>query len=314
MKSLFSFLRLVRYPNLLFVVLTQSFFHYLIVIPVLKSKGIDTSLTDFDFGLLVLATVLLAAAGYIINDYFDVKIDAINKPKKLFISKSINRRSAILIHQCFNGLAVVIGIYLAWRVGNYRLAMINPIVAALLWFYSTGYKKQPFIGNFTVAFLTGLVVLVVVFFEQPLFHPTNDFELMAAYSIFIRAFFYFVFAFLVSLIREIVKDMEDIKGDELYRCKTLPIVLGIPKTKGIVYILGIIVLGLIGFVQLGPLNAGDYITVIYLFQTVQFPLFVMMWLLFKADGQKDFNRISTLVKVVMLMGILTMGYFYFLMI
>lgn len=89
--------------------------------------------------------------------------------QKTFISKSINRRSAILIHQGFNGLAVVIGIYLAWRVGNYRLAMINPIVAALLWFYSTGYKKQPFIGNFTVAFLSGLVVLVVVFFNNHCF-------------------------------------------------------------------------------------------------------------------------------------------------
>lgn len=312
MKSIYTFLRLVRYPNLLFVILTQSFFHYLVIVPVLLSRGMNSSLTDFNFILLVLSTVLLAAGGYIINDYFDVKIDAINKPRKLFISKSIQRRPAILAHQTVTAIAVLIGIYLAWQVGNFKLAMINPIVAAFLWFYSTGYKKQPFIGNFIVALLTGMVVLVVVFFEQPLFHPTDE-MLMGAYAIFVRAFFYFIFAFLVSFIREIVKDMEDIKGDETYGCKTLPIVLGIPKTKIIVYLLSVIVIGLVCVVESGFARMHDYITVIYLMQTVQFPIFVMMWLLYRADGQKDFNRISTLVKVVMLMGILTMGYFYFLM-
>ncbi len=313
MKSVYSFLQLIRYPNLFFIVLTQSFFHYLIVIPALNNSGLQSALSDFEFCLLVISTVFLAAGGYIINDYFDVKIDAINKPRKLFISKSIKRRPAILAHQMLTSIAVIIGIYLAWRIGNYRLAMINPIVGALLWFYSTGYKRQPFIGNFIVALLTGLVVFVVVFFEQPLFHPTDSAELMAAYSIFIRAFYYFLFAFIVSLIREIVKDMEDIQGDETYGCKTLPIVFGIPKTKTIVYVLGIIVIILVGLVEVQPFQAHDFLTVIYLMQTVQFPMFVMMWLLYRADTQKDFNRISTLVKVVMLMGILTMGYFYFLM-
>lgn len=313
MKKAYTFLQLIRYPNLLFIVLTQSFFHYLIVVPALNNAGLHSALSDFEFVLLVISTVFLAAGGYIINDYFDVKIDAINKPRKLFISKSIERRPAILAHQLLTSIAVIIGIYLAWRIGNYRLAMINPIVGALLWFYSTGYKKQPFVGNFIVALLTGLVVFVVVFFEQPLFHPGSATELMAAYSIFIRAFFYFLFALIVSLIREIVKDMEDIQGDETYGCKTLPIVFGIPKTKTMVYALGIIVIILVGVVQAQPFQANDFLTVIYLMQTVQFPIFVMMWLLYRADTQKDFNRISTLVKVVMLMGILTMGYFYFLM-
>ncbi len=313
MKNIYNYLRLVRYPNLLFVILTQSFFHYLVIVPVLRNREMFSALSDVNFALLVLSTVLLAAGGYIINDYFDVKIDAINKPRKLFISKSIQRRPAILAHQIVTSIAVLTGIYLAWGVGNYKLAMINPLVAALLWFYSTGYKRQPFVGNFVVALLTGMVVLVVIFFEQPLFHPANDIQLMAGYSIFVRAFFYFIFAFLVSLIREIVKDMEDIQGDETYGCKTLPIVLGIPKTKAIVYLLSVIVIGLVCLVEAGFMQSHDYVTVIYLMQTVQFPVFVMMWLLYRADTQKDFNRISTLVKVVMLMGILTIGYFYFLM-
>ena len=314
MKSIYTFLRLIRYPNIFFIVLTQSFFHYLIIAPILKSVDLKSALSDIDFFLLVFATVLLAAAGYIINDYFDIKIDSINKPRKLFIGKSFNRRPAILIHQIFNFIAIAIGIYLSWRVENMKLLMINPLVAALLWLYSTGYKKQPLIGNLIVSLLTGMVILIVVLFEQPLFHPVGNLDFLAAYSIFLRAFYYFIFAFLVSLIREIIKDMEDIEGDSKYGCKTLPIVFGIPRTKSIVYMLGIIVLSLVCLVQATPLKVGDYVTVIYLMQTVQFPLFVMMWLLYRADTQKDFNRISTLVKVVMLMGILTMAYFYFLMV
>ncbi len=314
MKSIYTFLRLIRYPNLLFIILTQYFFHYLIVVPILISLDLISSLNDFDFFLLVCSTVLLAAGGYIINDYFDIKIDSINKPRKLFIGKSFNRRSAILIHHIFNIAAVLIGIFLSYKVGNIKLSLINPIIAALLWFYSTGYKKQPLIGNLIVSLLTGMVVLVVVFYEQPLFHPADEASFLAAYSIFIRAFFYFIFSFLISLIREIVKDMEDIQGDMTYGCRTLPIVWGIPNSKTIVYLIGIIVLSIICFIQATPLKAGDYVTVIYLMQTVQFPLFVMMWMLYRADIQKDFNRISTLVKVVMLMGILTMAYFYFLMI
>ena len=311
MKNIFSFLRLVRYPNLFFVVLTQYFFQYLIVVPILSHAGMSATLIDINFALLVLSTVLLAAAGYIINDYFDVKMDAINKPRKLFISKSIKRRPAILAHQIFTSVAIVIGIYVAWVTGNVKLAFINPIVATLLWYYSTSYKRQPFIGNFIVAFLTALVIPLLVFYEQPLFHPQNNEELMAAYGIFIRTFFYFIFAFLVSLIREIIKDMEDIEGDETYGCRTLPIVFGIPKTKLLVYFLCVVVIGLVALVQSPFMRVHDYARVIYLFQTVQFPVFLIMWLLLRADTQKDFNRISTLVKVVMLMGIFTMAYFYF---
>ncbi len=313
MKTIHNYLRLVRYPNLLFIILTQYLFHYLMVVPILKNNLSSTQLSHFDFALLVFSTVLIAAAGYVINDYFDVKMDSINKPRKLFITKSINRRPAMLAHQILNAIAIAIGIYLSWKVGNFNLAFINPIIAALLWFYSTGYKKQPFIGNFLVALLTGMVVLVVIFYEQNLFHPENELQTLAASAIFIRAFFYFLFAFLVSLIREIVKDLEDIKGDEMYGCRTLPIVLGIPNTKSIVFVLSTVVMALLGFIEIKAFESNYFLTIIYLAQTIQFPIIVMLWMLLRADTQKDYNRISTLVKAIMLMGILTIVYFYFLM-
>jgi 4-hydroxybenzoate polyprenyltransferase len=280
-------------------------------VPLLASAGLHSSLSDLNFWLLAFSTILIAASGYIINDYFDVKIDSINKPNRIFIDRTIKRHIAMFIHWVFTGVAVVIGFYVAWEAGSLKLGMINPIVAALLWFYSTGYKRQAVVGNIVVSFLTGLVVLVVVLYEQELFSgKLSDAGFHAAYTIFVLTFFYFIFAFLVSMMREIVKDMEDIKGDENYGCRTLPIVIGVNKTKVVVYLLGIIVVLLVGFVQYISIQRGGYLSAIYLMQAVQIPVFISLWLLYDAESQKEYNRVSTFIKVVMLMGILTIAYFY----
>ncbi|MGB3074441.1 MAG: geranylgeranylglycerol-phosphate geranylgeranyltransferase, partial [Chitinophagales bacterium] len=222
MKGIISFLRLIRYVNLLYIALTQCLVQYTIIKPILGQAGVVPTLDVFNFSLLVLSTVLIAAGGYVINDYFDVKIDAINKPRRIFIDRTIKRRSAMLLHQALTGAGVLLGFYVAWKAGNIRLGFIHPIVSGLLWFYSTGYKRQLLIGNIIISFLTALVILIVALYEQHLFKPDTIAVNAAAYTIFILVFFYFLFAFLISLVRELVKDMEDVKGDELYGCKTLP--------------------------------------------------------------------------------------------
>ncbi len=307
-----NLLRLIRYPNLIFIILSQYGIQYLIINPVLSQYDVSGSLSNFEFFLLVLSTTLIAAGGYIINDYFDVQIDSINKPEKLFIDKTIKRRHAILLHQIFSGISIIIGIYLAWKVHNFKLLMIQPIAITMLWFYSTNYKKQPFIGNILVSFLTAFVIIIVCIYQTELFYDLNLYTNAAAYSIFITVFFYFVFAFLVSMMREIVKDMQDIEGDEKYHCRTLPIVIGINKSKYIVYFFAVIVFGLVILVQKGPYQVGDYLTVIYLSQTIQLPLVISMWLLFNADEEKHFKKVSLLIKLIMLMGITSMLYFYYL--
>lgn len=307
-----AFLRLIRYPNLLFIVLTQVGLHYLIVLPIMKDANMISVLSHFDFALLVFSTVLIAAAGYIINDYFDVPIDRINKPQSIYIDTSLTRRAAILLHQGFSGAAILIGLYLAWRVGNLKLAFLQPIVVAFLWFYSTSYKKQPLIGNVIVSLLTGLVVLIVALYQTPLFYHEDFGSRSAAFAIFIRLFFYFVFAFLVSLMREMVKDMEDMYGDERYGLRTLPIVIGVNSTKWIVGAIGWLVLMLVGFIQWSRYIAGDFLTIIYLLQTIQVPLGVILWQLIGADAPSHFRRVSTLIKLLMLMGIFSMLYLYYL--
>lgn len=313
MQKLITYLKLLRSGNLFFIVLTQFALHYYLIVPTLEYNGLSSVLSALDIWLLIISTVLIAAGGYVINDYFDVSIDSINKPEKLYIGKSIHRREAILLHQIFSAMAILIGIYLAWKCGNLRLLMIQPITIAFLWFYSTGYKKQPLLGNILISFLTGFVVILTVLYETPLFHPETIEQQRAAYAIFIRAFYYFVFAFLVSMMREIVKDMEDAEGDERYGCRTIPILWGMQTAKRIVMGIALVVFFLTIQVQQTPFIHGDYLTVIYLMQTIQLPLAVAMWKLFTADSKKHYKQVSLLLKLVMLMGILTIFYFYFLM-
>jgi 4-hydroxybenzoate polyprenyltransferase len=313
MKGIFSFLRLIRSLNLIFIALTQYLIQFTIIKPILAQSGKETTLNDFDFFLLVLSTVFIAAAGYIINDYFDVKIDAINKPDRIYIDRTIRRRTAMLVHQVLTGSAVIIAFYVAWRAGNLKLAFIHPIVAALLWFYSTGYKRQVLIGNIIVSFLTALSVLIVALYERNLFNPENADVNTAAYTIFVLIFFYFLFAFLISMARELVKDMEDVEGDLRYGCKTLPIVIGIQRTKIVVYGISIVIAGFLVYLQFKQGRGGDFISVLNLFTTLEVPLAIAMYLLHKADSQKQFSLVSSVIKIVMLMGILTMVYFYYLM-
>jgi len=309
-SSVGSFLKLIRYPNLIFIVLTQLGLHYLVVLPILRDAQIASSLNHLDVALLILSTVLIAAGGYIINDYFDVQIDRVNKPDRVYIDRTIKRRVAILIHQVFSGIAVLIGVYLAWKVGNLKLMFIQPIVIGFLWFYSTGYKKQPLTGNIVVAFLTAFVVLIVGLYQTSLFRDPN--AAYGAYAVFVRLFFYFVFAFLVSVMREIVKDMEDVEGDERFGSRTLPILYGISKTKYIVYGVAAVTFVLVAWVQYSRFVYNDYLTIIYLLQTLQVPLGVIVWQLYVSDSPKHFRRVSTLIKLLMLMGIFSMAYLYFL--
>ena len=132
MQKLITYLKLFRSGNLLFIILTEYALHYFLIVPTLQSNGLHSIMTPLDMFLLILSTVLIAAGGYVINDYFDVNIDTINKPEKLYISKSIRRREAILLHQILSEIAILIGIYFAWRCGNLRLMIVQPITIAFL--------------------------------------------------------------------------------------------------------------------------------------------------------------------------------------
>jgi|ERR1043165_605566 4-hydroxybenzoate polyprenyltransferase len=312
MKPVIAFLRLIRWLNLIYIALTQYLVQYTIIKPALTKAGWNTTLDDLHFLLLVLSTILIAAAGYIINDYFDVKMDEVNKPQRIFIDRTIHHRTAILLHQFLTGAGVLLAFYVAWWAGNFKLGLIHAIVAAFLWFYSSGFKKRVLIGNVIVAFLSAFVILIVVLYEKHLFEPAGPGTVDAEIFIFIMAFFYFLFAFLLSLARELSKDMEDMEGDRIYGCRTVPIVIGVDKTKWILYGLLAIVLSLMIFIQALQFRGRDFISVYTIFTTLEFPTLITFYLLYKSKVSKEFSAVSSLIKIVMFMGILSMLYFYFL--
>jgi 4-hydroxybenzoate polyprenyltransferase len=271
-----SMLRLTRVGNLVIIAFSQYFTAACLI-------GTYT-IFDKELFLLVSATVMIAAAGYIINDYYDVKIDYINKPDKVIIGKGITRRYAILFHVVLSVAGIFFGTLAFWKVG-----LVNIMSVFLLWLYSNSLKRIAFIGNFTVALLTALSILLVDF----LYHTTNP--LIWIYSIF---------AFFMTLIREIIKDMEDLKGDNTFGCKTLPIVLGVRKTKYVIYVI-------IGIFTTTVIILNHFYSALpfrYYLLFLFVPLFLLLMWLARADTKKDFSLLSSVCKAIMLLGILSMTF------
>ncbi len=269
-----SLLKLTRFGNLVIIGFAQYFTAAFLI-------GRYT-IRDFNLLLLSISTVLIAAAGYIVNDYYDVKIDYINKPERVVIGRSITRRYAILFHVVFSAIGILIGVYLSWSI-----AAVNILSVFLLWLYSNNLKRQPFVGNLAVALLTGASIFVV----DMLYRTHNP--LIVIYALF---------AIFMTLVREIIKDIEDLKGDNTFGCKTLPIIWGIRKTKVIIYtILGIFSIAVI------VLNTRFEILPLQYYVLLLFaPLVWFVVRLYRADTKKDFSWLSTFCKAIMLVGILSM--------
>src|SRR5688572_8613564 len=239
------------------------------------------------FWLLTLSTVLIAAAGYIINDYYDIKIDAINKPDRIIIGKDLTRRKAMLWHLFLSGLGVIIGGLLSVKVG-----LVNLGAVMLLWGYSADLKKRPFWGNLTIAFLAATMVLVV--------SVLADDDNLGVWA-------YAAFAFVSTLVREIIKDLEDMKGDAAHDCRTLPIVLGIPKTRVVVYALLILFYLLVLAATFYRQN--DTLFGVYLGLAVLELGLMIGWRLRRADRKRHFAVLSRLCKFMMVTGTLSMLFF-----
>lgn len=311
MKTLGAFLRLVRYPNLIFIFLTQYLLQYAVIKPVFGWYHVSSTLNDIQFFLLSLSTVLIAAGGNIINDYFDINIDQVNKPERIIIDRLISRRWAIVWHTVFNIIGVSIGFLLGWETGYPLLGVTQLCCSGLLWFYSTAYKRQLLIGNIVISLLTALTVMVVGFYEPKLYKEINAINAPAVYLLLRIILLYSAFAFLISMIREIIKDLEDIKGDSWLGCRTMPIVYGVNASKDVAYVLSFILIALILFVQVKIFPWKWYGTIFYLFFLVQLPLLFMMTRLKKAVSSRDFHQVSSFIKLIMLTGIISMLFFKF---
>lgn len=320
------FLRLIRIQNLIIIAVIQYFIKWFIVTPMLMAFPIEvenkiyffeleSQFNDLYFALMVAATVLTAAAGNVINDYFDRKTDMLNKPESVIVGKHINRRAAMTIHGVFSTIAILIGFYISWKIKLWQLSMIFILTTGLLWYYSVLYKKQLIIGNLIVALLSALVPILVALYEIP---PLNTFyrELILKYNVSFLEIFYWaltfgIFAFLTSFSREIVKDIEDLEGDNAYGCNTIPIAWGITNAKIIAISLNIITIGILAYIYLQHHDNNK--TLLY-FSVISLLIILYNIFLFKAQRKKDYRFVSIFMKIVMILGITYAPYFHYIVI
>ncbi|KQX00941.1 prenyltransferase [Flavobacterium sp. Root420] len=270
----------------------------------LKQQDIQLALTDWQYGLLVLSTILLAAAGYVINNIFDVASDTINKPNDVVIGKGITETRAYNIYFGLNITGVAIGFYLSNVIMRPGFATIFILIASLLYFYSTTLKQIMLLGNFVVALLLALSVIIIGIFDIfPATDVDNQAQMASLFSILID---YALFAFMINFIREIVKDIEDVNGDYNQGMNTLPIAIGISRTAKIALGFAIVpfILSLL-YINKYFVENDLLIVTLYAFAFVLAPLLYFIVKIFSAKSQKDFHHLSTVLKLILLFGILS---------
>lgn len=310
MKGFLSFLRLIRWPNLFFIVLTQILFRAIIFPYVYRynDSGIySIKLTYPIFWWLVGSSVCIAAAGYIINDYFDVNIDQVNKSLRVIVGKHINRRLAILLHALFSLMGLLGSMYVGYLLRNPYIPIFNLLAILLLVFYSTTFKKKLLVGNVIISLLTAWVVWVLTLAE---FRPSLIYD-PAWHRLLKLSFLYGGFAFVTSLIREAIKDMEDMSGDAKYDCTTMPIVWGLPASKVYAGVWISVLCGLTAAIIIYISFYGWWLGAGYSILLVLVPLLLILRKLYKSNTAAQFHQLSNRLKWVMLTGILSMIFFNF---
>lgn len=303
MQKIKAFFTLTRWQNLLFIAITQALFAYCIIIPVYKATSIAPIVTKWVLFWLILSSVLIAAAGYIINDYFDLNIDLINKPDKVIVGKTITRRWAIAFHLILSFIGIAIGFYLDITTRVLLLGIANSICVLLLFFYSISLKKKLLIGNILISALTAWTVFVITWCEtRNLLSPLGSSRI----KITRYTFLYAGFAFIISLIREVIKDIEDMEGDRRYGCTTMPIVWGVNASKIFIAVWLIVLLALLVSLQFYVLQFHWWFSALYSVVFIIAPLINIFQKLFTATTSADYHRLSSRTKMVMLTGILSM--------
>lgn len=314
MKKFAAFLQLIRYKNLLFIGITQLFFYTCVILPAYQKYTGGFPLLNKDlFHWMLVASILIAGAGYIINDYFDLNIDRINKPSKMVVDKEISRRWAMMLHLILSVSGLIITSYVSIELNNFLLILLNGIAVMLLWVYSTTFKKKLLSGNIIISLLTAWVLFVLfvteINWKQGGILPSTNQALITIYKLSIL---YGGFAFIVSLIREVVKDIEDEVGDRKYGCRTMPIVWGINSSKVFIAVWIITLFGSLSAIMVYALINKWYYIGLYIL-TILLPIIANIFLkLKKAATIADYSSLSKRIKILMLLGILSMAlYFYY---
>lgn len=305
MKRVLAFFRLIRWPNLVFIVVTQMLFYYFALPFVFRASSnisSDVPLPPMMFYCISAASVLIAAGGYLINDYYDIKIDAINKGSRVIIGSVVKKDTALVVYGALSMSGLFLSLCVGAKLQNLYIPILNSLAVLLLWLYSATFKKKLLTGNIIVSLLTAWVILIfpVALNKSPIFGDNWN-------MLMLISFLYGSFAFLMSLIREAIKDLEDMRGDAGYGCHTIPLVWGVKAAKRYCKVLLIIlVLAIISIL----IYLQVWIVTVYALVALVLPIVFTSTKLQKATLASQFHVISSLLKWMMLAGILSMLFFY----
>ncbi|WP_456437208.1 geranylgeranylglycerol-phosphate geranylgeranyltransferase [Psychroserpens sp.] len=299
-------LNLIRYKNLLLIVLVQLLIRFALFEPF----QIEVKLNLLGYSLLILATLCIAAAGNIINDIYDIETDTVNKPNKVIVGKSISEKTAFNLYIVLNVIGVGLGFYLSHSVGKSPFFSIFVIISAVLYVYASFLKQTPVIGNIVISLLVAMSILIVGIFDLlPVITEGNRTTQITFFRILVD---YAVFAFLINLIREMVKDIEDIDGDYNAKMNTLPITIGRDRANYIALA-----------VSLLPIAAVIYFIVTYLYKQqiaigyflafILAPLIYATIKMYSATSKRHYHHISYVYKIVMLLGMLSLLLYPFIL-
>ncbi len=306
---------LVRWQNLLMTAIVLFVMEKWVATPILCAAYFGEQLPWWLLTLLMLATVLITAGGYVINDYFDVKIDQINRPDRLIVTRSVTKPEAMRLFQVLTAAGIVCGIVASVCLRSWVTAVIFVFVPGLLWFYSASYKRQFLIGNLIVALAAALCPILIaianVAWLKHLYGDVNGIDVLSLttlpHDLYMWIGGFAAFAFWGTFIREIIKDMQDVTGDRELECHSLPVVLGEPATKGIVTALLLAMAGAIVWLAWWVIpfpNGWNSLHARYVVLGLLVPIACELWLLWSARIPSDYHTAQSVMKFVLLMGVL----------
>ena len=310
MEIVRDILRLVRWSNLLFLAALVWLMEKWVAVPILDRTAFGEQLPWYILWLLIVATVLIAAGGYVINDYFDVKIDRINRPDEVIVTRSVSKPAAMRLSVSLSVVGAVCGLVIAGLLRSITIASIFILIPGLLWFYSSSYKRLFMIGNLTIALLAAMTPMMVALTNVAILQLR--YEAILPYTTLVHDLYawlggFALFAFLLTWIREIVKDMQDQMGDRELECHSMPVVWGEMWTKIFVTALIILTLAIIGHLwyRVLPFPIGwTSLSTRYILFGVVVPLLCALGLLWSAKIPSDYRNCQRLVKFTMLLGML----------
>lgn len=310
MEIIKDIFRLVRWSNLLFLAALVWLMEKWVAVPILNAAAFGEQLPWYILLLLIVATVLIAAGGYVINDYFDVKIDRINRPDEVIVTRSVSKPEAMRLSVSLSVVGAVCGLVIAWLLRSITIASIFILVPGLLWFYSSSYKRLFMIGNLTIALLAAMTPMMVALTNVAILQLR--YEAILPYTTLVHDLYvwlggFALFAFLLTWIREIVKDMQDQMGDRELECHSMPVVWGETWTKIFVTVLIVLTLAIIGHLwyRVLPFPIGwTSLSTRYILFGIVIPLICALSLLWTAKIPSDYKNCQRLVKFTMLLGML----------